>query len=101
MIRRPPRSTLFPYSTLFRSSSALGRTAGTDAPAPTLEGPRPPCPSQAQGGAGTGPPRGEQRVSPFGGGPRTPVASWSARSARLDTCQPGRQNGNGVLRGRV
>src|SRR3712207_9437780 len=25
MIRRPPRSTLFPYTTLFRSMSALGR----------------------------------------------------------------------------
>src|SRR5256885_886936 len=24
MIRRPPRSTLFPYTTLFRSSSAVG-----------------------------------------------------------------------------
>src|SRR2546427_5915944 len=24
MIRRPPRSTLFPYTTLFRSSAALG-----------------------------------------------------------------------------
>src|SRR5687768_17990114 len=24
MIRRPPRSTLFPYTTLFRSSSTLG-----------------------------------------------------------------------------
>src|SRR3712207_9106792 len=29
MIRRPPRSTLFPYTTLFRSCSASG-------PAPTL-----------------------------------------------------------------
>src|SRR5260370_11717384 len=28
MIRRPPRSTLFPYTTLFRSSS-LGSLAGT------------------------------------------------------------------------
>src|SRR3712207_6995945 len=28
MIRRPPRSTLFPYTTLFRS--ALGEAAGTD-----------------------------------------------------------------------
>src|SRR3712207_7279596 len=33
MIRRPPRSTLFPYTTLFRSLSggeggAIGRTAG-------------------------------------------------------------------------
>src|SRR2546425_1402980 len=27
MIRRPPRSTLFPYTTLFRSSIALGRLA--------------------------------------------------------------------------
>src|SRR5258707_2594777 len=27
MIRRPPRSTLFPYTTLFRSVSALGTTA--------------------------------------------------------------------------
>src|SRR2546421_8917056 len=25
MIRRPPRSTLFPYTTLFRSSGAMGR----------------------------------------------------------------------------
>src|SRR5260221_10763907 len=25
MIRRPPRSTLFPYTTLFRSPAALGR----------------------------------------------------------------------------
>src|SRR2546430_8183744 len=26
MIRRPPRSTLFPYTTLFRSSSTTGRS---------------------------------------------------------------------------
>src|SRR5438034_3451651 len=26
MIRRPPRSTLFPYTTLFRSRGALGRS---------------------------------------------------------------------------
>src|SRR2546427_8654480 len=33
MIRRPPRSTLFPYTTLFRSSPAVGRLrrAGGDA----------------------------------------------------------------------
>src|SRR5258708_14834463 len=30
MIRRPPRSTLFPYTTLFRSSRAL-RPAGAEA----------------------------------------------------------------------
>src|SRR2546429_982428 len=27
MIRRPPRSTLFPYTTLFRSTDLRGRTA--------------------------------------------------------------------------
>src|SRR3712207_9463623 len=30
MIRRPPRSTLFPYTTLFRSSAAALREAGVD-----------------------------------------------------------------------
>src|SRR3712207_7561914 len=28
MIRRPPRSTLFPYTTLFRSAVGVGRPAG-------------------------------------------------------------------------
>src|SRR2546425_2143763 len=34
MIRRPPRSTLFPYTTLFRSSREVGwcRAAGISAP---------------------------------------------------------------------
>src|SRR6266496_2978910 len=35
MIRRPPRSTLFPYTTLFRSLSAVAPASGdeiTDAP---------------------------------------------------------------------
>src|SRR3712207_7006308 len=27
MIRRPPRSTLFPYTTLFRSSAEIGRSS--------------------------------------------------------------------------
>src|SRR5258708_28457135 len=29
MIRRPPRSTLFPYTTLFRSSCGAGKAAST------------------------------------------------------------------------
>src|SRR5688572_31393662 len=29
MIRRPPRSTLFPYTTLFRSKTQVLRSAGT------------------------------------------------------------------------
>src|SRR2546430_12866231 len=32
MIRRPPRSTLFPYTTLFRSSSSPARIAGPGPP---------------------------------------------------------------------
>src|SRR2546421_5549277 len=31
MIRRPPRSTLFPYTTLFRSGSGLALTKGSTA----------------------------------------------------------------------
>src|SRR3712207_7245229 len=31
MIRRPPRSTLFPYTTLFRSGDDLGAPAGASA----------------------------------------------------------------------
>src|SRR5260221_8662119 len=44
MIRRPPRSTLFPYTTLFRSSSTSGWTSarrrGPCSPASTGSGPR-------------------------------------------------------------
>src|SRR2546426_8351005 len=34
MIRRPPRSTLFPYTTLFRSQAGRGRLPRQAAPAP-------------------------------------------------------------------
>src|SRR3712207_7881197 len=46
MIRRPPRSTLFPYTTLFRSPEAVGdpqgrgRAAGPDPPGGGVQ-PRP------------------------------------------------------------
>src|SRR3712207_8493322 len=49
MIRRPPRSTLFPYTTLFRSvddgagrgveQQQVGRLAGAQRPAVTVEAP--------------------------------------------------------------
>src|SRR2546423_9197368 len=40
MIRRPPRSTLFPYTTLFRSASVRRRGGLRQvAPGPGLEGP--------------------------------------------------------------
>src|SRR5260221_14133336 len=37
MIRRPPRSTLFPYTTLFRSLGDLHERAAGGEPAPALE----------------------------------------------------------------
>src|SRR5437868_12794551 len=35
MIRRPPRSTLFPYTTLFRSHSSSRRAGSAGGPAPS------------------------------------------------------------------
>src|SRR3712207_7713064 len=43
MIRRPPRSTLFPYTTLFRSSSATATSPGSGG-------------ASASGDSSTGPP---------------------------------------------
>src|SRR5687768_17898161 len=43
MIRHPPRSTLFPYTTLFRSPPGAGRTAPSTTCAP-LTGEAPPEP---------------------------------------------------------
>src|SRR5437764_15305096 len=52
MIRRPPRSTLFPYTTLFRSSpcaSACSRTAAAPSAASTRSAsPEPSCRSSPQ-----------------------------------------------------
>src|SRR5256885_2635700 len=39
MIRRPPRSTLFPYTTLFRPPSTSTRPVGVSDPTPLLPGP--------------------------------------------------------------
>src|SRR3712207_7948165 len=60
MIRRPPRSTLFPYTTLFRSrgpgetqpvllGTGMGALVGADAPRPVLVQPHAP----EEAGAGT------------------------------------------------
>src|SRR2546430_10565154 len=57
MIRRPPRSTLFPYTTLFRSPSSATPVASDTAP--------PCCPSgRASGGrCRPGPVRSEEHTS--------------------------------------
>src|SRR6266542_5631609 len=46
MIRRPPRSTLFPYTTLFRSSRRVGRPGGRAMPGRHCRRGRPPRRSQ-------------------------------------------------------
>src|SRR3712207_8145547 len=52
MIRRPPRSTLFPYTTLFRSpSSSIG--ALTTSGGEMTDGPQVPDPARDDAGAGT------------------------------------------------
>src|SRR3712207_8810700 len=38
MLRRPPRSTLFPYTTLFRSGRGQGRDPGDRRPRPAARG---------------------------------------------------------------
>src|SRR2546429_4257004 len=52
MIRRPPRSTLFPYTTLFRSVCCLGRSVSALQGPPRaffLPGPLQPCTESISG----------------------------------------------------
>src|SRR3989454_696014 len=74
MIRRPPRSTLFPYTTLFRSRSSLrhlrrrgARLRNADGPA-ALHGGDPPAGTGGAGDRGTG--AGEQATERGAGGAR-------------------------------
>src|SRR5256885_11329573 len=87
MIRRPPRSTLFPYPTLFRSDVAADRggleLAGTRADRPA-HGTRPPLllfRHEIRERAGDPPTRGNRRS-----GGRVPCAGRSDRkSTRLNS----------------
>src|SRR5687767_15907799 len=95
MIRRPPPSTLFPYTTLFRSRRPLRRRRERGGPAPVGEGlPREPAPGNR---VGQDPRRGvgrqQQAVQAEGYGPRPsgldPLAPHGRRrdrkSARLNS----------------
>src|SRR5258708_38399010 len=80
MIRRPPRSTLFPYTTLFRSprSGSGGRTSR--APAPTArprQSPARPGPAWAAGVSGIagGPARRSCGAGRLAQGPGTTLAA--------------------------
>src|SRR5437899_4071134 len=68
MIRRPPRSTLFPYTTLFRSG-------------PNGSGPGNGGPGQGFGGPGGGPQGG------FRGGPRSEEHTSELQSLRHLVCR--------------
>src|SRR2546429_4511241 len=60
MIRRPPRSTLFPYTTLFRSSGfhqRVGLLPGSKSDRSEFRGPLPPCSERLLG------PRSEEHTS--------------------------------------
>src|SRR5436190_15786755 len=62
MIQRPPRSTLFPYTTLFRSLRTIAGAAA--APAPRAPAPAAPAPrAPAPGPAGPPGPRSEEHTS--------------------------------------
>src|SRR5256885_12591845 len=71
MIRRPPRSTLFPYTTLFRS---VGRTARGRRGSPVVAAPEPA--GAADPGLGGGP-----GACPGGGG----AAAADRKSTRLNS----------------
>src|SRR3712207_7242808 len=65
MIRRPPRSTLFPYTTLFRSRGPHGGAGGREVPREALRRPRR-APRRRAGcaaGQGRDPRRSEEHTS--------------------------------------
>src|SRR5258708_18420452 len=65
MIRRPPRSTLFPYTTLFRSPSATRQRSARSCPVrPVLPALGDPMPVHVQDGPASGPQgRSEEHTS--------------------------------------
>src|SRR2546430_16838357 len=75
MIRRPPRSTLFPYTTLFRSSPGAGRARATSRPSARSPSVRAPGTRTAPVGRRPAP-RGRPRP------PGPPAAGRARRAAR-------------------
>src|SRR3712207_8422143 len=67
MIRRPPRSTLFPYTTLFRSAGP-GQSSGRS-------------PRRPRAGAGGGANRGQRRRATAGGAAGRYLTAVGARGA--------------------
>src|SRR3712207_8927548 len=87
MIRRPPRSTLFPYTTLFRSAAARDGGDGRDAsavraPAAPPRAGRQEALQAPRRGVGAGAARG--RLPPRGG-TQLPRAARDRKSTRLNS----------------
>src|SRR2546426_9062085 len=78
MIRRPPRSTLFPYTTLFRSAKIVTRPNRTDIES-SLSTAR--CPSTANCGRGAW--RIMSHPGPFDNGPPADRKSTRLNSSHL------------------
>src|SRR5690606_42164582 len=79
LIRRPPVSTLFPYTTLFRSPLASGRAATAHGDAIARAVPRP---ARSRRPRAPAPPRFRQRARPAGA-PR--AAAGDRKSTRLNS----------------
>src|SRR3989454_7725138 len=77
MIRRPPRSTLFPYTTLFRSYAHVAVAAGRNGRYVMVHGRHVP-------GAAVGERDGEQ-VLALAGAPVVPVPPQDRKSTRLNS----------------
>src|SRR3712207_7211131 len=82
MIRRPPRSTLFPYTTLFRSRPVRPRGRGG-----RLRGERrlPPGPERARSGLGGRRPAGTERLLDPGRATLAEGGHGDRKSTRLNS----------------
>src|SRR5256885_5350722 len=81
MIRRPPRSTLFPYTTLFRSRSPSSTSAARSASRPSVLAWR----SRRGSRRWTGPTPASPSASPCPSGRRRRCASADRKSTRLNS----------------
>src|SRR4051794_41503586 len=85
MIRRPPRSTLFPYTTLFRSGAAGGRgAAGAAAGRPGQR----PVRGAGEGDRGAGPAGRVGRAGAAGGERDGAGGEADRKSTRLNSSHP-------------
>src|SRR3712207_7476927 len=86
MIRRPPRSTLFPYTTLFRSKHA--DATGVNLAAPLQDGQQVVVPRRGAKAAVAAPPSaGSTSVSPGAGAPRSEEHTSELQSRQYLVCR--------------